>query len=497
MDSIRFRNYKCFDDTGEVSIKPLTFLLGANSSGKSSFIEFFPLLKQSVGVRRNGLFLWYSNEVDFQDFSNTVKDGNGCMEISLKYDSFVDNSGKPVRQLKEYHLESEISLKDIGLEASMTVALRRDNYDYLEKLKISFLDNLILLDIEKNNVVSITINGRYFGFPEWEMKMSGSTTSFLPRVLFVTQWEKSKAYSPYPRFIDEQDFLGGALDSEQKEMVFFKEVLYLKQNEYVKFFNRMLGRDDIDFELLRDIYLLANLNDILELLNSRLSYEGAMMSYIKPLRVTTERYYRYQNYAVDEIDSDGKNLAMYFANLTDLEFEAFRNWTNTNFDFKIYISKHEGHIELKIGEDENSARNLVDVGFGYTQLLPIITIVWQSIHGTTRRNYYPRAMNGTKIIAIEQPELHLHPRVQASFAEMLARVIGNLKPENDIRFIIETHSETIINTIGSLIQSSSLKKDKVNVVLFNAKQEGLEKYIEESSFDDNGYLNKWPMGFFM
>ena len=67
MDKIRFRNYKCFEDTGDVSLKPLTFLLGANSSGKSSFLEFFPLLKQSDGVRRNGLFLWYSNEVDFKE----------------------------------------------------------------------------------------------------------------------------------------------------------------------------------------------------------------------------------------------------------------------------------------------------------------------------------------------------------------------------------------------------------------------------------------------
>ena len=497
MDSIRFKNYKCFDDTGEVSIKPLTFLLGANSSGKSSFIEFFPLLKQSIGVRRNGLFLWYSNEVDFQDFSNTVKDGKGSIEISLKYNHFVDNSGKAARNLKDYFSKSETITRNIGLEASMAVALRRDNYDYLEKLKISFLDNQIILDIEKNNNVSININGRYFGSPQCEMKMSSTNNSFLPRVLFVTQWDKGKAYSAFPRFIDEPDFMGGVLDNEQKEMIFFKEVLFLKQEEYVKYLNKMLDRGDIDYGLLRDYYLLVNLNDIIELLNNRISYEGSIMSYIKPLRVTTERYYRYQNYAVDEIDSDGKNLAMYFANLTDLEFEAFRDWTSTNFGFKIFISKHEGHIELKIGEDNDSARNLVDVGFGYTQLLPIITIIWQSIHGTTRRNYYPRAMNGTKIIAIEQPELHLHPRVQASFAEMLTRVIVNLKPENDIRFIIETHSEKIINTIGSLIQSSSLKKEKVNVVLFNAQEEGLEKYIEESSFDDNGYLNKWPMGFFM
>jgi len=497
MDSIRFKNYKCFDDTGDVSIKPLTFLLGANSSGKSSFIEFFPLLKQSVGVRRNGLFLWYSNEVDFQDFSNTVKNGQERIEISLKYNHFADNSGKALRQLKDLQLDSEVKLKNIGLSASMTVALRRDNYDYLEKLKISYLDNLIELDIEKNNKVSVIINGRRFDSPLWEMRMSGSNNNLLPSVLFGSKWENSLIYSYLPRFIDDQNFMEGALDGEQKDMIFYKEVLFLRQNEYDLFFRTILGESVLDYSFLRDIYLLVNLNDIIEMLNNRLAYEGSMMSYIKPLRVTTERYYRYQNYAVDEIDSDGKNLAMYFANLTDMEFEAFREWTNVNFGFKIFITKHEGHIELKIGLDEKSARNLVDEGFGYTQLLPIISIVWQNIHGSTRRKYYPRITNATKIIAIEQPELHLHPRVQALFAKMLVRVMDNLKTDNDIRFIIETHSETIINTIGSLIQSAKLDKDKVNVMLFNAENEGLDKYIVESSFDENGYLNQWPLGFFM
>lgn len=82
MDKIRFKNYRCFEDTGDISLKPLTFLLGANSSGKSSILEFFPLLKQSVGIRRNGLFLWYSNEVDFKEFTNTVRNGKGSLEIT-------------------------------------------------------------------------------------------------------------------------------------------------------------------------------------------------------------------------------------------------------------------------------------------------------------------------------------------------------------------------------------------------------------------------------
>ena len=303
MDSIRFRNYKCFDDTGDVSIKPLTFLLGANSSGKSSFLEFFPLLKQSIGVRRTGLFLWYSNEVDFQDFPNTVRNGKGSIEISLSYNHFVDNRGKLARHLKELQLDSDLTRENIGLSASMTVAIRKDNYDYLENLKIAFLDNEIEVSVDKNYKASVTINNRTFSAPKWGIKMSSYTNDLIPRLLFDSQREDRIVYSLFPRFIEEQDFMDGLIGNEQKEAIFFREILFLKQKEYDFYFKRMLNREDIDYDLLRDIYLLVNLNDVIELLNARLSYEGSNLSYIKPLRVTTERYYRYQNYAVDEIDS--------------------------------------------------------------------------------------------------------------------------------------------------------------------------------------------------
>lgn len=140
---------------------------------------------------------------------------------------------------------------------------------------------------------------------------------------------------------------------------------------------------------------------------------------------------------------------------------------------------------------------MVDTGFGYNQLLPILAIIWNAINNKQRRFFYPYMNHYIKFIVIEQPELHLHPRILAMFAEMLGSVINNLKKDEDVRFIIETHSETIINKIGSLIHSSKLEEEKVNVVLFNAKEEGLQNYVEQASFDEKGYLNNWPIGFFL
>jgi hypothetical protein len=61
------KNLRCLTDTGLVPIRPITVLVGRNSSGKSTFLRAFPLLRQSVSTKRNNPILWYGDEqsVDF------------------------------------------------------------------------------------------------------------------------------------------------------------------------------------------------------------------------------------------------------------------------------------------------------------------------------------------------------------------------------------------------------------------------------------------------
>lgn len=496
MDKIRFKNYRCFEDTGDISLKPLTFLLGANSTGKSSILEFFPLLKQSVGIRKNGLFLWYSSDVDFKDFTNTVRNGKGSIELTLKYDNFAVNERRRRGGRRRVDNEWQMMNDTIGITLTLRISAKKDSSDYLEYMKIEFLDDVIEIDIDKTNHAKPIINGRPIDFEQRMIRVTNSN-QLLPNVLFPHPVEDGLVLSIYPHFLEEMDVFSDKMPQEVKDRFFYDDIFFLRQDEYVAYLKSIVKQDGVDYEKLRDIYILSNLNEIIDMLNNRISAETMRMSYVKPLRVMTERYYRYQNYAVDEIDSDGKNLAMFFANLTDSEFIAFREWTNSNFGFRIFISKHEGHVELRIGNDEDSSKNLVDVGFGYTQLLPIITIIWKSIFGRGSRPLYSNNMKVTKIIAIEQPELHLHPRIQYGFGMMLANLIANMPKDNDVRFVIETHSEAIINAIGSMVQSEKLSREAVNVVIFNGEEEGLERYVVESQFDNNGYLSNWPVGFFM
>ena len=68
--------------------------------------------------------------------------------------------------------------------------------------------------------------------------------------------------------------------------------------------------------------------------------------------------------------------------------------------------------------------------------------------------------------------------------------------KKDIRFIIETHSEIILNKIGENIALEKFDREDTNVVLFNAKGENMEKYVEISKYSKDGFLTNWPMGFF-
>ncbi|MDM8524188.1 AAA family ATPase [Desulfococcaceae bacterium HSG8] len=72
MDAIRIENLRSLTDTGFVDLKPITLLVGQNSSGKSSFLRFFPLLRQSVEARTEGPISFYGRLVDFGSFQEAL-----------------------------------------------------------------------------------------------------------------------------------------------------------------------------------------------------------------------------------------------------------------------------------------------------------------------------------------------------------------------------------------------------------------------------------------
>jgi predicted ATPase len=127
--------------------------------------------------------------------------------------------------------------------------------------------------------------------------------------------------------------------------------------------------------------------------------------------------------------------------------------------------------------------NIVDTGYGVSQILPVLGQIWWTVFGAIR---HPTERDA--ILAIEQPELHLHPAHQSLLADAITSVLGN-EQRRKVSFIIETHSESLINRIGNLIYQGKLDKDKVAILIFEDSLDATSTtFAKVARFEEGGVL---------
>ncbi|WP_163853434.1 AAA family ATPase [Paenibacillus elgii] len=129
-----------------------------------------------------------------------------------------------------------------------------------------------------------------------------------------------------------------------------------------------------------------------------------------------------------------------------------------------------------------------DVGIGISQTLPVLVNAYASYN---------------KIIAIEQPELHLHPALQAELADVL---IESALGENKNTFLLETHSEHLILRIMRRIRETNkgiihngiqINPTDVSIIFVEPMEEQSGSMLRFLELDENGeLLDPWPGGFF-
>jgi len=236
------------------------------------------------------------------------------------------------------------------------------------------------------------------------------------------------------------------------------------------------------------IHIASSLNLLIDIDNC-LERFFSNVSYIQPIRASAERYYRKQELSISSIDSKGANLPFYLNSLSTKKLDELNSWLSETIQIKVKIDTEAGHVMIKVVDDTSGRTdNIADMGFGFSQILPLAVQAWISKTGNKRIT-----SNQKNILVWEQPELHLHPAMQRKLAQLIAKTIEN-DTDSNISFFIETHSMSIVNEFGDLILSDVLDKHDVDILLFQQDQD-LSTSVKKTSFNEDGELDDFPIGF--
>ncbi len=141
------------------------------------------------------------------------------------------------------------------------------------------------------------------------------------------------------------------------------------------------------------------------------------------------------------------------------------------------IGENRRDYEVKVKRSASSAEVLItDVGFGVSQILPVLVLCY----------YVPEK----SVILLEQPEIHLHPAVQAGLADVL---IDAVKTRN-LQIIVESHSEHLLRRLQRRIAEEKISAS--DTALFFCRSENGASKAERLDVDLLGNIRNWPAGFF-
>ncbi len=134
-------------------------------------------------------------------------------------------------------------------------------------------------------------------------------------------------------------------------------------------------------------------------------------------------------------------------------------------------------FQIRVGMDAGPQFNLVDVGYGVSQVLPILV---------------DAIMNKNRMLLLQQPEVHLHPKAQAELGSFLAKIATDHLAATPV--LIETHSDYLIDRVRMDIRDKKGIEGKDVVILyFGRGQDGMS--ITPIRIDDNGNLVDAPSGY--
>ena len=206
--------------------------------------------------------------------------------------------------------------------------------------------------------------------------------------------------------------------------------------------------------------------------------------YLGPLREDPRRHYAWQGKHSPGVGQHGEDMvtALFSGRIQLRSLEEYiPKWlqrldlidsyrlnpiSGTEKDYEFLVRKYRGGPEVR----------LTDVGFGVSQVLPVLILCY----------YVPEG----SILILEQPEAHLHPKVQSELADLLIEVVQN----RNLQIILESHSEHLLIRLMRRIAEEQISTDDT-AFYFCEMNEGVSE-IERLNVDDYGNITNWPQNFF-
>ena len=490
MKSFRVKNVKSFKDSGNIKFKPITIFVGKNSCGKSSLLRFPVVLAQTTMSNTDSPIMFYGKMLDYGNYEDVIfgrKEGK--LQFEIHYDIDIHNvqdsrfSMYDYIEVNEDNIERNVEICDVSVRVSLGKKDKRMYVDYIEL----YIDKKCLSGFySENESYRIELNYIYQDLMLVPEKYTVYTQNIYFEKFFPI-YDMREVFSAIVGLVLNTD--GKPVEVEKGQEVYNR--LYNMANPFGE---ENMSEEDKKIRRIKDGLEYAS--TIMSHIYQNTIIESRLISYIGPFRENPERVYRDTESQSSNVGVRGENVSTLL--IRDYQkknrlINAISDWLYGTMGYKLCINDMGNSLfQIMLENDEGIKSNILDVGFGISQVLPIITQV-------IRTSLSPKAYHGSgnidETLYIEQPELHLHPAAQAELADIFVKCIMESPGKS---LVIETHSEHLIRKLQVLIADKNMPFTENDICIYYVdKDETGIANVEEMQILPNGkFKTKWPTGFF-
>lgn len=435
LTELRLENFKAWQDTGPMRLAPLTVIFGTNSSGKSSLGHLLLALKQTMLLtdRKRSLHLG---------------DDNSLIDLGTFEDCIYDHDlSSPLDVSLRWKVRGDLVLKDIldsaatfkGDEITLRSEIVASKTEQPETRRFTYTLH------QKGEGVLSAHHGRDNGKAYLECD---------PLRLVFAQGRK------------------WSLDPPEKFYRFSDKTLSRYQNAH--FLTDFVLETE---QMLEHFYHLGPLRSPPKRVYpwsgdtpADVGAEGELT--IPALLAATQQERKLNRGPNQKYQLFGSFIANWLKNLGVIDKFKVEPIAAGRKEYEVLIQVHSAAPWVK----------LTDVGFGISQILPALVQAFYAPPGS--------------VLWMEQPEIHLHPRVQANLADVFISAIQAREDgENrNTQLIIESHSEHFLNRLQRRIAEGELGPSDV-AIYFVSQKKG-QAHLEPLTLNEYGDIENWPDDFF-